>query len=76
MPYLSIIVPVYNAENYIERCVTSIRSQSFTDWELILVNDGSTDQSEKKCKAFEKKINELRVTVKIMVGLLLHVIMV
>lgn len=60
MPYLSIIVPVYNAENYIERCVTSIRSQSFTDWELILVNDGSTDQSEKKCKAFEKKDQRIK----------------
>lgn len=61
MPYLSIIVPVYNAENYIERCVSSIRSQSFTDWELILVNDGSTDQSEIKCEAFEKRDQRIKI---------------
>lgn len=60
MPYLSIIVPVYNAENYIERCVTSICNQSFTDWELILINDGSTDQSEIKCKALGGKDQRIK----------------
>jgi glycosyltransferase involved in cell wall biosynthesis len=49
MPFLSIIVPVYNKEAYIEDCVRSILDQTFTDFELILVNDGSTDNSGLKC---------------------------
>lgn len=52
MPYLSIIVPVYNKENYIDACIESIFGQSFTDFELILVNDGSTDNSALKCKKY------------------------
>ena len=47
---LSIIIPVYNVEKYIERCIHSITSQSFADWELILVNDGSTDNSGFICQ--------------------------
>lgn len=46
---VSVIVPVYNAERYIERCVNSIFAQTFTDYELILVDDGSTDGSGKMC---------------------------
>lgn len=49
MPKLSIIVPVYNAENYIHKCVMSILNQTFSDFELILVNDGSIDDSGKIC---------------------------
>ena len=52
MAYLSIIVPVYNKENYIDDCIKSILSQSFTDFELIIVNDGSTDGSGLKCKKY------------------------
>lgn len=52
MAYLSIIVPVYNKENYLDDCITSILSQSFTDFELIIVNDGSTDGSALKCKQY------------------------
>lgn len=48
---ISIIVPVYNAAQYIERCVCSVVNQSYGDWELILVNDGSTDQSEQIIKS-------------------------
>lgn len=48
-PFFSIIVPVYNVENYLEKCVQSVLIQSFKDFELILVNDGSTDQSGKIC---------------------------
>ena len=46
---VSVIVPVYNAERYLERCVNSIFAQTFTDYELILVDDGSTDGSGKMC---------------------------
>ena len=43
MSEISIIVPVYNVENYLKKCVESILSQTFTDFELLLVDDGSTD---------------------------------
>ena len=45
MPKISIILPVYNVERYLEECLNSIKSQSLTDWECICVNDGSTDHS-------------------------------
>lgn len=57
---ISIIVPVYNAEAYIDPCIKSVLTQSFRDLELILVNDGSTDESLEKCRAWEK---DPRVTV-------------
>lgn len=47
---ISIIVPVYNGENYIEKCVTSIREQSCQDWELLLIDNGSKDKSLEICK--------------------------
>ncbi len=47
---LSIIIPVYNCEKYIERCVESILSQGLIDYEIILVNDGSTDRSGTRCE--------------------------
>lgn len=43
--YFSIIIPVYNASSYIQNCITSIKNQTFTDFEAIFVNDGSTDDS-------------------------------
>ena len=45
-PTLSIILPVYNKEVYVKRCILSILQQSYTDFELIIINDGSTDSSE------------------------------
>lgn len=50
---ISIIVPVYNAQDYIDPCIQSVLTQSFRDLELILVNDGSTDGSLDKCRAWE-----------------------
>lgn len=52
MPHFSVIIPVYNKEKFIENTLKSVLQQSFTDFELILVNDGSTDQSEAKINAF------------------------
>ena len=48
-PKISVIVPVYNAEKYLKRCIESLLIQSFRDFEIILVNDGSTDSSKKIC---------------------------
>lgn len=63
MPYpqVSIIVPVYNTVNYISECVTSILCQSFTDFELILVNDGSTDNSLSICQGWADKDSRIRL---------------
>lgn len=49
---VSVIVPMYNAEKYIERCIESILSQTYKSWELIIVNDGSTDTSGVICKMY------------------------
>ena len=52
---ISIIIPVYNVEKYLSRCVDSILSQSVEDWELILVDDGSNDSSLQICEEYAKK---------------------
>lgn len=52
MVTFSIIVPVYNVEKYLEKCINSILNQSFSDYELILVDDGSTDNSLSICEYF------------------------
>lgn len=52
---ISIIVPVYNAENYISRCYVSIVNQDFADWELIFINDGSIDKSKQICSELASK---------------------
>ena len=51
-PMVSIIVPIYNAEQYLRRCVDSILNQEYTDFELLLVNDGSTDASGDICEEY------------------------
>ena len=50
----SICVPVYNAEKFLDRCIKSVLNQSFDDFELILINDGSTDDSAKICEFYSK----------------------
>lgn len=60
-PLISVIVPIYNAENYLHRCLDSILAQTFTDFELILVNDGSTDCSSKICDEYALKDNRIKV---------------
>ncbi len=58
---ISIICPVYNSEKYIADCVNSVLRQSFHDWELILVDDGSTDDSLAMCEEFAKKDKRIKV---------------
>lgn len=58
---LSVIVPVYNAEKYLPRCVESILTQSFTDIEVLLINDGSTDGSGLICDEYALKDVRVRV---------------
>ena len=54
-PQISVIVPVYNAEKWLRRCVDSILAQTFTDFELLLIDDGSTDGSPSICDEYAGK---------------------
>lgn len=59
--FFSVIVPVYNVEKYLSECIDSILMQSFTDFELILVNDGSTDGSGQICDRYAESDNRINV---------------
>lgn len=61
IPTFSIIIPVYNVEKYISNCIESILNQSFFSFELILVIDGSLDNSEQICLRFSQKDNRIKV---------------
>lgn len=61
MPEVSVIVPVYNVERYLNRCVDSILKQTFKDVELILVDDGSSDNGGKLCDKYAKKDGRIKV---------------
>ena len=58
---ISVIVPVYNVEAYLERCVESILHQTYTNFELILINDGSTDSSGKICDDLANQYENIKV---------------
>ena len=60
-PKISIIVPVYNVEKYITECIDSILAQTHKDWELILVDDGSIDNSGKICDEYAIKDSRIKV---------------
>lgn len=61
IPKISVIVPVYNAEKYLHKCIDSILAQTFTDFELLLINDGSKDNSGKICDEYGEKDKRIRV---------------
>ncbi len=67
-PKVSIIVPVYNVEKYIERCVNSLRSQTLTDIEIILVDDSSTDSSFEICNKMANEDDRIKVLHKVNEG--------
>ena len=60
-PKISIIVPVYKVEKYINKCIDSILAQTFKDFELILVDDGSPDNCGKICDEYAKRDNRIVV---------------
>lgn len=59
VPKISVIIPVYNVEDLLEKCVSSITASSFSDFEILLVDDGSTDKSAELCDALAK--NDSRI---------------
>lgn len=58
---ISVIVSIYNGEKYLKKCIESIINQSFSEFELILVNDGSTDNSKNICNEYRDKDNRVKV---------------
>lgn len=60
-PKISVIVPVYKAEKYLHRCVDCILNQTFTDFEVLLIDDGSPDRSGEICDEYAKKDSRVRV---------------
>ena len=63
MPEISVIVPVYQGETLLPECVESVRRQTFADWELLLVDDGSTDDSRKLCERYAAEDSRIRALV-------------
>ena len=58
MPKVSVIVPIYNVEKYLEKCLDSLVNQTLKDIEIILVNDGSTDNSGQIAKKYANKYKD------------------
>lgn len=67
---LSIVIPIYNSERYLEACVSSVADQTLRDIEILLVNDGSTDDSGKICEELSKKDSRIKVLSKSNGGLM------
>jgi glycosyltransferase involved in cell wall biosynthesis len=67
---ISVIVPIYNVAAYLPKCIESILNQSFKDFELILVNDGSPDESYQICQAYQAKDSRIKIVNKVNGGLL------
>lgn len=60
IPKISVIVPVYNVEKYLPRCIDSILAQTFTNFELLLIDDGSKDRSSEICNEYANKDSRIR----------------
>lgn len=58
---ISIIIPVYKVEQYVERCIKCIQAQTYTKWEAIFVDDGSPDKSGEICEKYAKEDSRIRV---------------
>jgi len=68
-PKLSVIIPVYNVAPYLSKCIDSVLAQTYTNMEIILINDGSTDESLDICVSYSKKYNSIKLISKINAGL-------
>ena len=57
---ISVIIPVYNVADYLDVCMESIVAQTYTDMEILLINDGSTDSSADRCREWQQKDERIR----------------
>lgn len=62
--FFSIIVPIYNVERYLDKCIISLTEQDINDYEIILINDGSTDNSINICEKWLAKSNNIKIYTK------------
>lgn len=60
-PLISVIVPVYNSEKYLKNCIDSVFSQTYQNWELVLVDDGSSDASGEICDYYSRSDKRVKV---------------
>ena len=58
---VSIVIPMYNVQNYIDKCLESILGQNYHDYEVILVNDGSTDGTQKICEKYTEQYQQFKL---------------
>ena len=58
---ISIVIPVFNAEGYLCKCLDSVLNQTYTDYEVIVVDEGSTDKSSEICDCYGKRFNNVRI---------------
>lgn len=75
-PNISVIIPVYNAEHYVGRCIESVQSQTYNDWQMILVDDGSNDKSLEICQKYAGIDKRIHGYIKKTKGQALHAIQV
>ena len=67
MPVVSVIIPVYNVQAYLKNCLDSLTAQTFTDWEAICVDDGSTDDCPKILKQYAQKDSRFKIIKRIFI---------
>ena len=63
-PLISIVIPVFNAEKYIKQCIDSVLAQTYDNYEIIIVNDGSTDKTGELIDYYSKKYNRIHYYLK------------
>ena len=61
MKKISIIIPVYNTAKYLKRCLDSVLAQSYKDFEMVIINDGSTDNSLSICESYAQKDERIEI---------------
>ena len=72
--YVSIIIPVYNRQSVIEECIDSVLAQSYKSFEIIIIDDGSTDNTVEICRQAAAKDNRIKILLAHMEGFRPHVI--
>ena len=58
---ISVVIPIFNAEKYLRECLDGLLAQTYTDFELVLVDDGSSDESLKICKSYKQKDKRIKM---------------